>query len=322
MPPDPETDQPRQSASGTPDATDSPATTETIGEASPSPSSRESEVEEAYNYWQKDWQKPPAPPDDGDSGLEDGEPPDLRKMSFLDHLEELRSRLFYCLISVVVGFLVCWTFADDIYAGLARPLTGTLRELGMDDHLVYTNPVAPFQLYVHMAFLGSLFVAAPFILYQVWRFIAPGLYPHERRYAVPFVFLCSGLFMAGGAFAYYAAFPAALRFLLTFGGQFRPMITVNEYFSLATTIILGMALVFELPILLLFLTLLRVMTPRFLLRNFRYAVLLIFILAAAITPTPDVPTMMLFAMPLIGLYLFGVGLSYVVLRLRARGREA
>ncbi|MBF8305361.1 MAG: Sec-independent protein translocase protein TatC [Acidobacteria bacterium] len=322
MPPDPETEQPRQSASGTPDGTDSPATTETIAEASSSPSSRESEVEEAYNYWQKDWQKPPSPPDDDDSGLEDGEPPDLRKMSFLDHLEELRHRLFYCLISVVVGFLVCWTFADDIYAGLATPLTGTLRELGLDDHLVYTNPVAPFQLYVHMAFMGSLFVAAPFILYQVWRFIAPGLYPHERRYAAPFVFLCSGLFMAGGAFAYYVAFPAALRFLLTFGGQFRPMITVNEYFSLATTIILGMALVFELPILLLFLTLLRVMTPRFLLRNFRYAVLLIFILAAAITPTPDVPTMMLFAMPLIGLYLFGVGLSYIVLRMRARRREA
>jgi sec-independent protein translocase protein TatC len=322
MPPDPETEQPRQSSSGTSDTADSPATTETISEAAPSISSREREIEEAYNYWQKDWQKPPSPPDDSDSGFGDEEPGDLRKMSFLDHLEELRHRLFHCLISVVVGFLVCWTFADDIYAGLAAPLTGTLRELGMDDHLVYTNPVAPFQLYVHMAFLGSLFVAAPFVLYQVWAFISPGLYPHERRYAAPFVFLCSGLFMTGGAFAYYVAFPAALRFLLTFGGQFRPMITVNEYFSLATTIILGLALVFELPVLILFLTLLRIMTPRFLLRNFRYAVLLIFILAAAITPTPDIPTMMLFAMPLIGLYLFGVGLSYIVLRMRRRAREA
>jgi len=302
------------------DSTDAPATTETVGEAAANPSSREREIEEAYDYWEKDWQKPPSPPGD-EPGYEGEESPEMRKMSFLDHLEELRHRLFYCLISVVVGFLVCWTFADEIYAGLARPLTGTLRELGMDDHLVYTNPVAPFQLFVHMAFLGSLFVAAPFILYQVWGFIAPGLYPHEKRYAAPFVFLCSGLFITGGAFAYAIAFPAALRFLLTFGGQFRPMITVNEYFSLATTIILGMALVFELPILLLFLTLLRLMTPGFLLRNFRYAVLLIFILAAAITPTPDIPTMMLFAMPLIVLYLFGVGLSYLVLRMRAR-REA
>lgn len=322
MPPDPETDQPRQSSGSSPDPPDSRATLETPPETSSSPASRESEIEEAYNYWQKDWPPPPAPPGGDEPGSEDEEPPEMRKMSFLDHLEELRHRLFYSLISVVVGFLVCWTFADQIYAGLARPLTGILREFGLDEQLVYTNPIAPFNLYVHMAFLGGMFVASPFILYQVWGFISPGLYPHEKRYAFPFVFLCSTLFISGGAFAYYIAFPAALRFLLTFSGQFRPMITVNEYFSLATTIILGMALVFELPVLLLFLTLLRLMTPGFLLRNFRYAVLLIFILAAAITPTPDIPTMMLFAMPLIGLYLFGVGLSYVVLRLRARRREA
>jgi sec-independent protein translocase protein TatC len=122
-------------------------------------------------------------------------------------------------------------------------------------------------------------------------------------------------------FAYTIAFPAALRFLVTFGGQFRPMITVNEYFSLALTIILGLAIVFELPILILFLTVLRLMTPGFLMRNFRYAVLGIFILAAAITPTPDVPTMMLFAMPMIALYLFGVGLAWLVLRMRARDEE-
>jgi sec-independent protein translocase protein TatC len=135
------------------------------------------------------------------------------------------------------------------------------------------------------------------------------------------VFLTSGLFIAGGVFAYTIAFPAALRFLVTFGGQFRPMITVNEYFSLAMTIILGLAIVFELPILILFLTLLRLMTPGFLMRNFRYAVLGIFILAAAITPTPDVPTMMLFAMPMMALYLFGVALSYLVLRMRANDEE-
>ena len=321
MPPDPETVEPRQSSGSSPDPTNSPATTQTPGEASSSPSSREIAVEEAYNYWQKDWQQPPSPPGD-EPGYEGEGSPEMRKMSFLDHLEELRHRLFYSLISIVVGFMVCWTFADEIYAGLSRPLTDILRELGMDDQLVYTNPVAPFTLYVHMAFLGGIFVASPYILTQVWGFISPGLYPREKRYAVPFVFLCSGLFITGGAFAYWIAFPAALRFLVTFGGQFRPMITVNEYFSLAMTIILGLAIVFELPILILFLTLLRVMTPRFLMQNFRYAVLLIFILAAAITPTPDIPTMMLFAMPMIGLYLFGVGLSYLVLRMRSRREEA
>ncbi|MBI2819754.1 MAG: twin-arginine translocase subunit TatC, partial [Acidobacteria bacterium] len=155
-------------------------------------------------------------------------------------------------------------------------------------------------------------------LYQVWKFISPGLYPHEKRYTIPFVTLCSGLFIAGGAFAYFVAFPAALRFLLNFAHQFRPMITVNEYFSLAITIILGLAIVFELPVLLLVLTFLRLVTPGFLLRNSRYAILLIFVGAALITPTPDVPTMMLFAMPLIALYFFGIGLSYVVIWTRRR----
>ncbi|MBI1955864.1 MAG: twin-arginine translocase subunit TatC [Acidobacteria bacterium] len=245
----------------------------------------------------------------------------MNKMSFLDHLDELRRRIFYSLIAVGVSVLGCWTFADEIYALLARPLTQTLRELHMEETLVYTNPVAPFNLYLHLSFVAGLFVASPFVLWQVWRFISPGLYPREKKYAVPFVLLSSGLFIAGGVFAYTIAFPAALRFLLNFGKQFRPLITINEYFSLASTIILGLALVFELPILILFLTFLRLVTPRFLLRNFRYAVLVIFIVAALITPTPDIPTMMLFATPLIVLYLFGVGLSYMILRSRRRSEE-
>ncbi|MBI4460412.1 MAG: twin-arginine translocase subunit TatC [Acidobacteria bacterium] len=245
----------------------------------------------------------------------------MRKMSFLDHLDELRRRLFYALIAVAAGFAVCWTFADEIYAGLALPLTNTLRELKMEDTLVYTSPVAPFNLYIKLAFLAGVFVASPFVLWQVWAFISPGLYPREKKYAIPFVLLSSGLFVAGGVFAYAIAFPAALRFLLTFGHQFRPMITINEYFSLASTLILGLALLFELPVLILLLTFLRLITPRFLLRNFRYAVLLIFIAAAIITPTPDVPTMMLFATPLIVLYLFSIGLSYLVFRSRYRHEQ-
>ena len=329
---EPPGEPPGPSAGASPDPTlpsDPTAADAPPEEAAPSPSASDFAVAEDFPDWVDPDHAapppsfiPPPPPSSRDVAEDEGdEPPDLRKMSFLDHLEELRRRIFKCLIAVVVGFLACWTYADEIYAGLARPLTGILRELKMDDHLVYTNPVSPFNLYVHMAVLAGVFVASPFIMYQVWGFISPGLYKHERRYAIPFIFLCSGLFISGGAFAYAIAFPAALRFLLTFGGQFRPMITVNEYFSLAMTIILGMALVFELPVLLLFLTFLHLITPRFLLRNFRYAVLLIFVLAAAITPTPDIPTMMLFAMPLIGLYLFGTGLSYLVIRLRSQ-REA
>ncbi|OFW27159.1 MAG: twin arginine-targeting protein translocase TatC [Acidobacteria bacterium RIFCSPLOWO2_02_FULL_59_13] len=245
----------------------------------------------------------------------------MGKMSFLDHLEELRRCIIHSLIAIAVGFVACWTFADAIYAGLSRPLTQILREMHLGEQLVYTSPIAPFNLYVKLALLAGVFVASPYILLQVWKFISPGLYPREKRYALPFIFLGSLLFISGGLFAYLIAFPAALRFLLNFGRQFQPMITVNEYFSMASMIILGLALVFELPILIVFLTLLRLVTPRFLLRNLRYAILLIFVAAAVITPTPDVPTMMLFAAPLIVLYFFGAGLSYLVLRLRRSGAE-
>lgn len=259
------------------------------------------------------------PPSSGGGwGPDEPEPPDAHRMSFLDHLEELRKRIIRSLLAIGVGCGLCWTFADDIYAGLAGPITKVLSGLHMETQLVYTNPTAPFTLYVRLALLAGVFVASPFVLYQVWGFISPGLYPHEKRYAVPFVALCSALFISGGLFAYFVAFPAALRFLLTFAHQFRPMITVNEYFGLAVTIILGMALIFELPVLLLLLTFLRLITPGFLFRNSRYAILLIFIAAAAITPTPDVPTMMLFAMPLVGLYFFGIGLSYMVIWARRK----
>jgi sec-independent protein translocase protein TatC len=257
-------------------------------------------------------------------GSDSGEPdtPDYHRMSFLDHLEELRKRLIRSILAVGVGCGLCWTFADEIYAGLSGPITEVLTELGYESQLVFTNPTAPFTLYVRLAMLAGLFVSSPYVLYQVWKFISPGLYAHEKRYAVPFVTLCSGLFIAGGAFAYFVAFPAALRFLLKFAHQFQPMITVNEYFGLAVTIILGLAIVFELPILLLVLTFLRLVTPGFLIRNSRYAILLIFVAAAFITPTPDIPTMMLFAMPLIALYFFGIGLSFIVTWARRRKEES
>jgi sec-independent protein translocase protein TatC len=253
--------------------------------------------------------------DDSGSGEEKG------KMSFLDHLEELRSRIINSVIAAVVGFFLSWAFREELYAAIAWPITSVMRELNMPDKLVYTTPTGVFTLYVQMCLVAGLILAMPYLLYQVWGFISPGLYPRERRYAIPFIFLCSVLFLSGAAFAYRVAFPATLRFLLEFSKQFTAMITVNEYFSLAIMIILGLALVFELPVLILFLTLLRIVTPGFLLSNFRYALLLIFLLSAIITPTPDVPTMMLFAAPLTGLYFLGIGMSYVVVKLRKQREE-
>jgi sec-independent protein translocase protein TatC len=320
MPPNLDSEEPghpAESAPGSPAPEDRKAPDSEPELARVGSSSGEVTVEEGAPDWDYDGGAPPSRRKD----QAEGEAPEPGKMSFLDHLEELRRRILHSLAAIAVGFIVCWIFADDIYFAIALPLTQVLRELHLSEQLVYTSPTAPFTLYVQLSLIAGLFVASPYVILQVWKFISPGLYPHERRYGVPFILLCSVLFLSGGMFAYAIAFPAALRFLLTFAHQFTPMITVNEYFSLAMTIILGLALVFELPILILFLTLLRIVTPGFLFRNTRYAILLIFVAAAVISPTGDIPNMMVFAAPMIALYFFGIGLSYLVMRLRGRNQE-
>ena len=235
-----------------------------------------------------------------------------KQMSFLEHLEELRQRLLRSVISIIIGFGICFYFADNIYGYLAKPLTDTLRALHMSDKLVYTNPIDPFNLYIKLAAMAGLFLASPYVLWQLWLFISPGLYRHEKRYVWPFVLLTSGLFICGGLFAYRLAFPPALRFLLTFGHRFQPMVTINEYFSIAMTIIIGVGLVFELPVIILVLSLFGIVTPRFLLRQMRYAILITAILAAVIAPTPDMATIFMLWIPMVGLYVLSIGLSWLV----------
>ncbi|PYV00217.1 MAG: twin-arginine translocase subunit TatC, partial [Acidobacteria bacterium] len=152
-----------------------------------------------------------------------------RQMSFLEHLEELRARLLRSAASILIGTGICFYFRDAIYGYMARPLTETLRSLGYPDRLIYNNPTDPFNLYIKLSMVGGIFLASPYILWQVWLFISPGLYRHEKRYVWPFVVLTSGLFMLGGLFAYKMAFPAALKFLLQFAHQFQPLISINEY---------------------------------------------------------------------------------------------
>jgi len=244
-------------------------------------------------------------------------------MSFLEHLEELRQRLIRSVLSIVIAFGICFWRADDIYGYLARPLTDTLRSLHMSDKLVYTNPIDPFNLYIKLSAMAGLFLASPYVLYQLWLFISPGLYRHEKKYVWPFVFLTSGLFISGGLFAYKLAFPPALRFLLTFAHRFQPMVTINEYFSIAMTIIVGVGLVFELPVIILILSLFGIVTPKFLLKQMRYAVLLTAIVAAAIAPTPDMATIFMLWIPMVGLYVLSIGLSWlVVLRKKWKQRRA
>jgi sec-independent protein translocase protein TatC len=251
------------------------------------------------------------PPKNPDSDPEEEELSG-KQMSFLEHLEELRQRLLRSILSIIIGFAVCFYFADNIYGYLAKPLTDTLRALHMSDKLVFTNPIDPFNLYIKLAVVAGLFLASPYVLWQLWLFISPGLYRHEKRYVWPFVLLTSGLFICGGLFAYKLAFPKALRFLLTFGHRFQPMVTINEYFSIAMTIIVGVGLVFELPVIILVLSLFGIVTPKFLLRQLRYAVLLTAIAAAAIAPTPDMATLFILWIPLVGLYILSIGLSWLV----------
>ena len=233
---------------------------------------------------------------------------ELPKMGFLDHLEELRKRLLISLIAVAVGFLACWAFAETIFGYLQAPLT---RFLPPGDKLAFTRLTAPFFLYMKVAFFAGLFVAAPVILLQLWLFIAPGLYKRERRLAAPFIIFGSVFFIAGGYFGYRYLLPATCSFFVETGKQFKQMVTVDDYFSFASVIILATGLVFETPILIFFLARLGIVTPAFLMQKFKYAIVLAFVISAVITPTPDMVTQAALAVPMILLYLLGVGVAYL-----------
>jgi sec-independent protein translocase protein TatC len=243
-------------------------------------------------------------------------------MSFLDHLEELRRRIIYSLIAVATGFFACWAYAERIYEIVQRPVMEALKHNGMAERLGYLNPTEPFNLYLKTAFLAGLFAASPFVLYQVWMFISPGLYRHEKRYVLPFMSSTIALFLAGGYFGYKLVFPAALEFLIGYGKQFQPMITISEYSDLFLTVIIGLGVVFELPILVFFLALMGVVSAGWMWRNVRYSILVIFIIAAILTPTTDILNMCIFAAPMVALYLVSIGIAWLVHPKQRRAREA
>lgn len=233
---------------------------------------------------------------------------DLPRMTFLEHLEELRSRLVVSAAAVAVGFFACWWQSKAIFAFLQKPV---LEVLPAGTKLAYTQLTEPFMLYVNIALLAGTFLACPVLLHQLWLFIAPGLYKHERRWAAPFVVLSVLFFVAGGWFGYAVAFPMVAKFLVSMGEDFQPVLKIDEYLAILTKILLGMGLVFETPILIFFLVRVGVVTERWLLQKFRYAVLVIFVISAVITPTPDIPTQCAFALPMIALYLLGIGMAAV-----------
>lgn len=233
---------------------------------------------------------------------------ELHKMSFLEHLEELRKRLLISLLAIAGGFFACWYYAEKIFEIIQRPLVKFLPP--GDQKLAYTKLTEPFFLYMKVAFFTGLFLASPIIILQIWLFISPGLYKRERRYAAPFILFATLFFVAGGYFGYKFLLPSTCEFFVNTGShQFKQMIKVDEYFSFASTIILASGLVFETPILIFFLARLGIVTPAFLIQKFKYAVVLSFIIAAIVTPTPDMVTQTFLAVPMIVLYLIGIGVA-------------
>jgi len=237
---------------------------------------------------------------------------EMPTMGFLDHLEELRKRIIYSIVAIAVGFFACWGYAENIYGIMQRPIMDALQQNGLSAKLVYLNPTEPFNLYLKVGAMAGLFVASPFVLYQVWCFISPGLYRNEKRYVMPFMVSTVALFLAGGYFGYKLVLPAALVFLIGYGKAFQPMITLSEYSSLFLTIIVGLGAIFEMPILVFFLALMGIVSAGWMWRNLRYSILVIFIIAAIITPTTDILNMCIFAAPMIALYVLSIGIAWLV----------
>jgi sec-independent protein translocase protein TatC len=233
-------------------------------------------------------------------------------MGFLDHLEELRKRIVYSVIAVAVGFFACWGYAERIYGVMQRPIMDALARNNLSAKLVYVNPTEPFNLYLKVGMMAGLFVTSPFVLYQIWCFISPGLYRHEKRYVLPFMVSTIGLFLAGGYFGYKIVLPQALVFLIGYGKDFQPMITLSEYSSLFLTLIVGMGIIFEMPILVFFLALMGIVSAGWMWHNIRYSVLGIFVVAAIVSPTPDILNMCIFAAPMIGLYVLSTAIAWLV----------
>ena len=271
---------------------------------------------------------PPPPPSPSSATPEEpGEEEDddgMLRMSFMEHLEELRARILNTLYGVGVAFMACIYFTPMIWEAIRQPYVKAMALNGVKDaELIQLSPGEAFSiLWVKLPVLCAIFLASPWILYQLWSFISPGLYKHERRWAAPFIIGSAFLFILGGTFAYYVAFPLGLGFLLGIGGGMgiKVSVTLSEYFDLFFNVELGMGIVFELPVLIFVLALLRIVTPQFLVRHSRYAILIIVIVAAIITPTPDVINLMLISVPMTLLYFTGVFAAYV-LHLSREGRS-
>ena len=222
------------------------------------------------------------------------------KMSLTEHLIELRKRLLRILIALGIGFGICYYYKDLVFDIITKPLTQVLPP---NSHLVYIGVTEAFFVYMKLAFFASLLITSPVILYQIWKFISPGLLPKEKKYVIPFVLSSTFLFLGGVLFGYFIVLPPAFQFFVSFNNQYlQAMISFREYLSLFVTFLLGFGLSFELPVFIFFLTKLGLVNAKMLSHHRKYAILLIFIGAAILTPSPDALSQILMAIPLMFLY--------------------
>lgn len=231
-----------------------------------------------------------------------------QEMTFIEHLEELRRRILWSLVAVALAFGLCWIFAGDLYSLASAPIRANPAVT-----LSLSRPQDIFGLHMKVTLVASIFLSSPIILTQAWLFIAPGLHRHERRYAIPFVLSASVLFLAGGAFGYFVAFPTALRFLLDWivESQITPIIDAREYFDLFFSIMVALGIVFQIPAVIFVLSRIGLVSAGLLIRYFKHAALGCMIVAAVITPTTDFANMLVVAGPMIVLYMVGIGVAWV-----------
>lgn len=240
------------------------------------------------------------------------------QMTFFEHLVELRKRIINSLIAIGIGAFAGVYISKYVIDYVTHPMLKALRDAHLDPKLIYTHPAGFFNLIITLGIYIGIVLASPVVLYQIWLFVAPALYKHERSAIAGFLFSTVFLFLGGIAFGYFVALPYMLKFLVSFQGPVVPMISINEYFDLTLLVLMGLGLVFEFPILIFFLSLFGIVTPKFLWKNVRYAILVISIVAAVITPTPDAMTMLIFMAPMLALYFVGIAVSAIVVRKKER----
>ncbi len=247
-------------------------------------------------------------------GPEDG----MLRMSVLEHLSELRMRIIRALLGFGVAFVLCMAFALPLWDLVQAPGLAAFKHLGRGGFIAIDVMEQFSIIWMWTPLVAAIFLAAPWVIYQAWAFIAPGLYPSERKWAIPFIACTASLFLAGGLFGYFVVFRYTLVFLLGIGGPVNviPYISIERYFERFVNVMLCVAVIFELPVAIFFLTLIHVASPSFLLRNSRYAILAVVILAAILTPSPDAFNLTMFAVPMVLLYYLGVFASYLLVMRR------